>query len=70
MAASLLDMLDMLGTERDRLVPIPTLGRKGGYSGHYLALRALGGELPAVKVKGRWRSSRRAVAAYAEHVGR
>lgn len=70
MGSSLVDLLDMVGTAQDRLVPLPTLGRKGGYSGHYLALRALKGELPAVKVKGRWHSSRRAVAVYAERVGR
>ncbi len=70
MGSSLLDMLDMVGTEQDRLRPLPSLGKKGGYSGHYLALRALQGELPAVKVKGRWSSSRRALSAYAERVGR
>lgn len=70
MGSSLVYLLDMVGTARDRLVPLPTLGRKGGYSGHYLALRALNGELPAVKVKGRWHSSRRAVAVYADRVGR
>jgi Fic family protein len=70
MAASFLDLLDQVGTARDTLAPLGSLSRKSGYTGHYMALRALQGQLPAVKEGGRWRGSRRAVELYMEHVGR
>ncbi len=70
MAASLLDLLDQVGSGRDTLAPLGSLSKRSGYTAHYMALRALQGELPAVKEGGRWRSSPRAVELYAKYVGR
>jgi hypothetical protein len=70
MAASLLDLLDPVGTEQDRLAPLRGLAGGSGHDARYLALRAHQGELPAVKQGGRWASSRRAVGLCREHIGR
>lgn len=64
MARSLLDLLDQVGVADDELRPLKSLGGKSGYSAHYLALRALQGKLPAIKVGGRWKSSARALRLY------
>jgi Fic family protein len=70
MARSLLDLLDQVGTEQDELKALWSFGSKSGYSSNYLALRANQGELPAVKERGRWRTSARAMALYREHAAR
>jgi len=70
MGRSLLDLLDQVGTEQDELKVLWTFAAKAGYSAHYLALRASQGELPAVKERGRWRTSARAMALYHDHAAR
>lgn len=70
MARSLLDLLDQVGTAEDELQPLKGFAVRGGYSAKYLALRASQGELPALKVAGEWRTSRRALRLYRETVGR
>ncbi len=67
---SLLDLLDQVGTADDELKPLKGFDPKGPYSSHYLSLRAGQGELPAIKVSGDWRTSRRALKLYREIVGR
>jgi Fic family protein len=70
MGRSLLLLLDSVGTSVDALVPVGELAREGPYAAKYLALRASQGELPAVKERGAWRTSIRAVRLYHELVGR
>ncbi len=70
MAASLLDLLDQVGTKQDSLKPLGTFPKQAGYSAHYLALRAHQGALPALKQGGRWNTSARAVDLYTRHIGR
>jgi len=70
MARSLLDLLDQVGTKSDELLPLHALAKTGPYTAKYLALRASQEELPAVKVSGDWKTSRRALALYQEHVAR
>jgi len=70
MARSLLDLLDQVGTKADALLGLKALARSGSYSAKYLALRAAGERLPAIKARGGWRTSRRALTLYQEHIGR
>ncbi len=70
MAKSLLDMLDRVGTGNDELLPLKSIAGDTPYSANYLTLRAGQGELPAVKVKHRLLTSRRAIGLYREFVGR
>jgi Fic family protein len=70
MGRSLLDLLDQVGTEQDELKNLGSFASKSGYTAHYLALRAGQAELPAVKERGRWRSSSRAISFYRKHSGR
>lgn len=70
MARSLLDLLDQVGTRTDELLPLQTLAKAGPYTAKYLAFRASQEELPALKVSGDWKTSRRALALYKDHVGR
>jgi len=70
MAKSLLDILDQVGTSEDELLPLKSIAGDTPYSANYLTLRAGQGELPAVRVKHRLLSSRRAVGLYRENVGR
>jgi Fic family protein len=70
MARSLLDLLDQVGTRKDELRPIKELAKDGAHSAKYLALRASQGELPAVKERGGWRTSERALGLYRDIVGR
>jgi Fic family protein len=70
MGRSLLDLLDQVGTSNDELRVLGSFAQKAGYTPHYLALRAVQGELPAVKDKGRWHTSARAMALYREHTAR
>lgn len=67
---SLLDLLDQVGTERDRLAPLQVVAKGTPHDAAYLGLRARQGFLPALKVKGEWRTSPRAVRLYVERVGR
>jgi Fic family protein len=70
MAKSLLDILDQVGTSEDELKPLKSIAEDAPYSANYLTLRAGQGELPALKVKHRLLTSRRAVGLYREFVGR
>ncbi len=70
MGRSLLDLLDQVGTVHDELKAVWGFSPRSGYSGHYLALRANQGELPAVKERGRWRTTARALALYRQHASR
>jgi len=70
MARSLLDLLDQVGTEDDRLMSAKKLARRGPYSAKYLALRMSQGELPGLKISGDWHSSPRAVRTYVRFVAR
>jgi Fic family protein len=70
MARSLLDLLDQVGTEDDRLLSAKKLDRRGPYSAKYLALRMSQGKLPGLKVSGDWRTSPRALRAYVRVVAR
>jgi Fic family protein len=70
MGRSLVDFLDQVGTKDDELKPLKKFGRRGTYSAKYLALRSNQGELPAVKVRGDWRTSARAIQVYRDFVGR
>ena len=70
MGKSLMDLLDQVGTPDDELKPLRSFARRGSYSANYLTLRAGQGELPAVKVKGDWHTSSRALELYKTFVGR
>jgi len=70
MGSSLLELLDVVGSKDDELRPLAALGRRGGYSAKYLALRASQGALPSLKVSGDWRTSPRALQLYREHAAR
>ena len=70
MGRSLLLLLDQVGADEDKLMPVTRLAGDGPYSAKYLALRASQGELPAVKEVGQWRTSRRAVGLYRENLGK
>ncbi len=70
MGTSLLDLLSKVGTEDDELRSLIDLQKRGPYSAKYLALRAKQGELPALRSKGEWRSSERALDTYIKEVGR
>ena len=48
----------------------PGVETRAPYSAKYLALRASQGQLPAVKRKGQWLTSGRAVTLYLKTVGR
>lgn len=67
-ARSALDLLDQVGSVEDELRPLSELARESGHSAKYLALRASQGALPALKSGRAWRTSRRAIRLYAEHV--
>ena len=70
MARSVLDLLDQVGTADDELKPLKAFASRGPYSAKYLALRASQGVLPALKVSGDWRTSKRALRVYREVIGR
>jgi Fic family protein len=70
MARSLMDLLDQVGTKEDELRPLRSVAGATPYSANYLTLRAGQGELPAVNVKHRWLTSKRAIGLYREYVGR
>lgn len=70
MARSLLDLLDQVGTGRDGLRPLTDLAGDGPYSAKYLTLRAGQGELPVIKRKRSYFSSKRALTLYRQELGR
>lgn len=70
MARSLLDLLDQVGTQEDELKPLKALKVRGDHSPKYLGLRASQGELPAIKISGKWHTSERALRLYGQLVSR
>jgi len=70
MRSSLIDLLSQVGTAEDELKPLIELQEEVSYSAKYLALRAKQGELPALKARGEWRSSKRALGPYMDEVAR
>ncbi|MCX6653257.1 MAG: Fic family protein [Methanomassiliicoccales archaeon] len=70
MASSLLALLDQVGTAEDALVPLRELEKGADRSAKYLSLRAGQGYLPAVKRKGDWLSSKRALRLYDQYHAR
>ena len=68
MASSLIDLLDAVGTAEDELITLGTAA--GSHSEKYLALRCQQGAVPSLKRRGRWMTSRRALALYDAYVGR
>ena len=71
MGASLLDLLDEVGTAEDELMTLKKAASTSPYSEKYLALRCKQGKLPAVRSKGnRWLVSKRVLRLYRDHAGR
>jgi Fic family protein len=70
MGSSLLDLLDQVGTAKDELMSLKRASKASPYSTNYLALRCKQGQMPALKEKGEWRTSKRALKLYQENVGR
>ena len=70
MGGSLLNFLSFIGTEQDELRPLVGLNGNGDYSAKYLSLRARQGELPAVRIKNEWNTSKRALDLYVRELGR
>ena len=70
MGRSLLDLLDQVGTKEDELKSFKELEKAGPYSAKYLALRASQGRLPAIKARGDWYTSTRALDLYRDATGR
>ena len=69
-ASSLLDLLDRLGTKKDKLISLKKASALTGYSEKYLALRCQQGELPALREGREWRTSQFALELYSKHKGR
>jgi hypothetical protein len=70
MGASLLDLLDQVGTADDELISLKAASRITPYSEKYLALRCNQGELPSLRSGREWRTSKLALELYQEQVGR
>ena len=72
MAGSLVFVLDMAGSEDDRLLTLDEAKKASGtdYSTKYLALRIKQGELPGIRLNGRWKTSPAAISIYHEIKGR
>lgn len=70
MGASLLDLLDQVGTKMDGLMSLKEATRAFPYSEKYLALRCKQGEIPALRSGREWRTSERALKLYGDFVGR
>ncbi len=68
--ASLLDLLDQVGTSSDELLSLKEGSRMSPYDEKYLAQRCKEGELPALKDGREWRTSSRALELYVEMMGR
>jgi len=70
MGASLVDLLDQVGTSEDGLMDLKEISKSAPYGLKYLALRCQQGAMPAVKTGREWRTSRRVIGLYARHVTR
>ncbi len=72
MARSLIFMLDMVGSEEDKLLTLNEAKKASGtdFSTKYLALRIKQGELPGIRFNNRWKTSQVAINLYREIKGR
>ena len=72
MASSLIFMLDMVGSNEDRLLTLNEAKKVSGteYSTKYLALRVKQGELPGIRLNNKWKTSPMAISLYREIKGR
>ncbi|MGD0818543.1 MAG: Fic family protein [Methanomassiliicoccales archaeon] len=70
MGSSLLNFLSFVGTEQDELMPLVGLNKESVYSAKYLSLRAGQGELPAVRIRNEWNTSKRALDLYVRELGK
>jgi Fic family protein len=72
MARSLVFMLDMVGSEEDKLLNLNEAKKASGvdYSTKYLALRIKQGEIPGISLNSRWKTSPAAITIYQEIKGR
>ena len=72
MARSLIFMLDMIGSEEDKLLTLNEAKKASGtdYSSKYLALRINQGELPGIRLNSMWKTSPAAIRLYQEIKGR
>lgn len=71
MGASLVSLLDEVGTAEDELITLKEAAENSSYTAKYLALRCNQGMVPAVKQGGKkWLTSRRALDLYGKHSGR
>ena len=72
MARSLIFVLDMVGSEEDKLLTLNEAKKASGtdYSTKYLALRIKQGELPGIRLNNRWKTSPVAISLYREIKGR
>ena len=71
-ARSLIFMLDMIGSEEDKLLTLNEAKKTSGtdYSSKYLALRINQGELPGIRLNSMWKTSPAAIRLYQEIKGR
>ncbi|HDP96463.1 MAG TPA: Fic family protein [Euryarchaeota archaeon] len=70
MGRSFLDLLDRVGTKRDELKRLKQLKNSKSYSAKYLSLLVQKGRLPAVRIKGDFFTSERALELYQRSVRR
>jgi len=70
MGASLVDLLNQVGTSEDELMNLKKISKIVPYGPKYLALRCQQGIVPAVKTGREWQTSKRVLELYAEHVAR
>jgi len=70
MGRSLLDLLAQVGTKKDELKRLKNFENVGSYSAKYLSLLVQKGNLPAVRIKGDFFMSERALECYRRYVGR
>ena len=72
MARSLVFILDMVGSEDDKLLTLNEAKKASGtdYSTKYLALRIQQGDLPGIRLNSRWKTSPTAIDLYREIKGR
>jgi Fic family protein len=68
-ASSLLDLMDQLGTKKDKLITLKQAARSFPYSEKYLALRCKQGKIPSVMIDHRWYTSNIAVELYINNRG-
>lgn len=68
MAKSLIFILNMVGSEEDKLITLNEAREQSGvdYSSKYMALRISQGELPGIHLNGMWRTSMDAINLYRE----